>query len=188
MNDRIHPTLLSLLTAFWLVGYSINALGTPAAALNAQGILELKWEDLIPAGYNPYEILENYNTDSLTDADPKAAELLAKLREAWSMAPVVKALDGKTVKLPGFVVPLEHDGEKVSEFLLVPYFGACIHVPPPPANQTVYVVTEAGSATKQKLFDTVWVTGKLSVKRTGNELGDAGYTLQASQVIPYENE
>lgn len=149
-------------------------------------VLELTWEDLVPADYNPYEIFEKYDVDTLDDEDPQAARLLAELREAWNMAPVVKELDGKRIKLPGFVVPLEHEGEKVSEFLLVPYFGACIHVPPPPANQTVYVITQKGGAVEKKLFDTVWVTGTMSAKWTGNELGDAGYTLRASEITAYE--
>lgn len=204
MIISISRSVLVVLAAIGFAGFDIKAQGLqtpqsmhgePQAAVenrasrnpNSQTrVLELTWEDLVPADYNPYEIFEKYDIDSLDDEDPQAARLLAELREAWSMAPVVKALDGKQVKLPGFVVPLEHEGEKVSEFLLVPYFGACIHVPPPPANQTVYVVTQKGGAVAKKLFDTVWVTGTMRAKWAGNELGDAGYTLRASEIIPYE--
>jgi hypothetical protein len=52
---------------------------------------------------------------------------------------VNKKLDEQEVRIPGFVVPLEGDAKTVTAFLLVPYFGACIHVPPPPTNQVIYV-------------------------------------------------
>jgi hypothetical protein len=68
----------------------------------------------------------------------------------------------------------------------VPYYGACIHVPPPPANQTVYVVTEKGQGTRPKVFDVVWVTGDLTVQRIANDVAEAGYTIYASNVEPYE--
>lgn len=150
------------------------------------GVQELEWEALVPEGWRPDDLLREYDVDQLDDSDPRAQELMSKLQALWSQAPVVEALDGKTVKLPGFVVPLEGDGEKVSEFLLVPYFGACIHVPPPPANQTVYVVTGPSAATVRKLFDVVWVTGVLRAKTGTTDLAEAGYTLHATTVEPYE--
>ena len=73
-----------------------------------------------------------------------------------------------------------------SVLLLVPYYGACIHVPPPPANQTVHVVTDKDGAYEGKLFDTVWVTGKISVVSLSIDLGDAGYRIDATHVEPYE--
>jgi hypothetical protein len=102
-------------------------------------------------------------------------------------APVNDSLAGKTVRLPGFVVPLETDGEKSSEFLLVPYYGACIHVPPPPANQTIHVTTrDKKGATIRQLFDVVWVTGVIDVEQFSSDLADAGYTIDATKVEPYE--
>ena len=71
-----------------------------------------------------------------------------------------------------------------SEFLLVPYFGACIHVPPPPSNQIVYVKTVAGYPMK-KLFDPVWVTRVVSTQAFLNDVGDTGYTMQATIIEPY---
>jgi len=70
----------------------------------------------------------------LQDSDPKAMEALDRMKSAWNQAPVNSSLDGQKVRIAGFVVPLERKGEQVVEFLLVPYFGACIHVPPPPAD------------------------------------------------------
>jgi hypothetical protein len=76
----------------------------------------------------------------------------------------------------------------LGEFLLVPYYGACIHVPPPPANQTVHVVTAKGGEYHGGLFDTVWVSGTLKTQSPSSELGEAGYRLEAVRVEPYEGD
>lgn len=147
---------------------------------------ELSWDDLIPADWAPDKLMADYSADELTDEDPRAQKLMAKLKQLWKEAPVVPALDGARVKLPGFVVPLEADAESVREFLLVPYYGACIHVPPPPANQTVMVRTLPDGAYTGQLFDAVWVTGTLHVKPVSSDLAEAGYTLDGAAVTPYE--
>ncbi|MCG8316007.1 MAG: DUF3299 domain-containing protein [Pseudomonadales bacterium] len=153
---------------------------------NDADIVELEWDDLIPADWRLDKLIEDYNINELDDDDPRAAELMKKIEIFWKEAPVVNDHDGKRVKLPGFVVPLEADAKKIHEFLLVPYYGACIHTPPPPANQTVYVVINEGDGYAGGLFDTVWVTGTFKVEKFNNELGTAGYRIQASQVDPYE--
>jgi hypothetical protein len=153
----------------------------------AEPAQELVWDEMIPADYRPDKIMAQFGDISeLEDDDPRAQKILDELEKAWSAAPVVESLDGKKVKLPGFVVPLEGDGEKLSEFLLVPYYGACIHVPPPPANQTVYVKVPEADAKIRRAFDTVWVTGILSAKPFSNDLATAGYQIVAEEVIPYE--
>jgi hypothetical protein len=150
------------------------------------GVTELEWDTLIPEDWSPEKLMDEYNADELNDNDPRAQELMEKLQELWREAPVVTELDGKHVKLPGFVVPLEMDEESIGEFLLVPYYGACIHVPPPPANQTVHVVTAKGHAYQGQLFDTVWVTGELKVEHSTSDLAEAGYRIQGATVEPYE--
>jgi len=150
----------------------------------------LKWDALVPEGFNPDKLFEKYELDKMKDSDPRADEFMREMKQVWKAAPVVESMEGKYVKLPGFVVPLETEGGKVSEFFLVPYFGACIHVPPPPANQMVYVVMEKGKNIEVtgEMFEAVWVTGTLSIKRTSNELGDAGYVLNAVATEPYTEE
>jgi hypothetical protein len=150
---------------------------------NAQ---ELDWDALIPEDWRPETLMGDADIDSLSDDDPRAQQLLDKLKELWDQAPVVPTLDGQRVKLPGFVVPLEMDAEKIDQFLLVPYYGACIHVPPPPANQTVHVVTREGKAFEGGLFDVVWVTGTMRVERLSSDLAEAGYRLEDASVMPYE--
>lgn len=150
--------------------------------LPAGSYQEMDWEALMPSDWKPEAALEGVDLDTISDDDPRAEEIMAQLTEAWSDAPVVPELDGQAVRLPGFVVPLEADTEKVSEFLLVPYYGACIHVPPPPLNQTVHVITRPGKEYTGELFDTVWVSGTLKVEAISSELADAGYQLRADTV------
>lgn len=147
---------------------------------------EFDWDALIPEDWQPETLFEQYNVDELSDDDPRAQELLEKLLALWKEAPVVPALEGQRIKLPGFVVPLEMDTQKIDQFLLVPYYGACIHVPPPPANQTVHVVTRKGRAFEGELFDTVWVTGTMRVERLESELAISGYRLEDALVAPFE--
>ncbi|MBU2582930.1 MAG: DUF3299 domain-containing protein [Alphaproteobacteria bacterium] len=90
-------------------------------------------------------------------------------------------LDGQRVRIGGYVVPLDFKATKITEFLLVPFVGACIHVPPPPPNQIVYVKSEDGFAVKGE-FDPVYVTGTLSAKLTPTGLAETGYTIEAEAV------
>ncbi len=147
---------------------------------------EIEWDALIPENWRPDVLMDQYNVDEISDDDPRAQQLLDKLKALWNEAPIVPALEGQRVKLPGFVVPLEMDAKKIDQFLLVPYYGACIHVPPPPANQTVHVVTRKGKAFEGQLFDTVWVTGTMRVERLSSDLAEAGYRLEDASVVPYE--
>jgi hypothetical protein len=147
---------------------------------------EVSWEALVPPDFNPEKVFENYNVNELADNDPQAIELMKKLKAEWKVAPIVEAMEGRKVKLPGFIVPLETEGERLTEFFLVPYFGACIHVPPPPANQIVLVVVpEDVKIPDSDYYSAIWASGHLSIKRTSNELGDAGYQLIARKIELY---
>jgi len=103
------------------------------------------------------------------------------------------ALDGKMIRIPGYVLPLEFSGTKVTEFLLVPWVGACIHTPPPEPNQIVYVKPDKAFDIR-RMFDAVWVTGRIAAagsKRSveivdGSADIDVGYSLRASVVEPYQ--
>ena len=108
---------------------------------------------------------------------------------------MVKELDGQLVRMPGYLLPLEVSSAKVTEFLLVPYVGACIHVPPPPPNQIIYVkAAQDNGYDSKKIFEPVWVTGVISVKSMSKELYlvdgssgiDIGYGMQADKIEPYK--
>lgn len=159
------------------------AAATPAVDLSQA--LKLEWYELVPQDWQPDAAFEGLGLEAMEDDDPRVQAMMEQVRKEWDRAPVIKALDGLLVKLPGFVVPLEGDGRKVESFILVPYYGACVHVPPPPANQTVYVTSTAGGEVRG-LFDTVWVTGRLRAVAQSTPMAQAGYTIEALKVEPFE--
>jgi hypothetical protein len=95
-------------------------------------------------------------------------------------------LDGKVIKMAGFVTPLGFDGTRISEFLLVPFVGACIHVPPPPANQIVYVSNVKGYSPSGDLLYPVWVIGRLKAMPLDTDLANVGYQIEGAEVEPYD--
>mgnify|MGYP001366545313 CR=1 FL=1 len=120
----------------------------------------------------------------MADDIKRAMEALEKMKALWDAAPTVPAMAGAKVRLPGFAIPLENKGGKVSEFLLVPYFGACIHSPPPPANQIIHVILAKPLKGLQSM-DAVWVSGALSITRSDSPWGASGYRMQGELVTPY---
>ena len=147
----------------------------------------ITWEALVPANWDPFKDFKGLNFQTLDDGDPRATEMLKKMREAWDNAPTNPAIVGQLVRLPGFVVPLEDSKEGLKEFLLVPYFGACIHSPPPPANQIVHVLPKS-PAKGLRSMDTVWITGIVTTLRTDSYMGASSYRIEATSVLPYEEK
>jgi uncharacterized protein len=99
--------------------------------------------------------------------------------------PEVSALAGRRVRIPGFIVPLEDEASEVSEFLLVPYYGACIHSPPPPPNQMIYVKM-VGGAVPVDLFTPMTIEGELTVSTVDSPYGKVGYVIAGRDLRPYE--
>ncbi len=165
----------------------------------------LSWEDLMPAGED--EVLADLyaaffdkqeakfqNQISLLDASAEQADLLSRIDEGSEEDTmeqigtynVVEDLNGKQVRLPGYVVPLDFSlSSEYDAFLLVPYFGACLHTPPPPPNQIVFVTSEQ-MAKVENINDPVWVEGRMKTGRFGSELGNSAYELTLSKLEPYE--
>lgn len=156
-----------------------------AEMVNGETVEEIDWDVLMPADYYPEAVFDTSQFGSLDDYDPMAEIKLKAMMEALSSAPVVPEMDGKMIRIPGFVVPLVEEGLKVTEFFLVPYFGACIHVPPPPSNQMLHVTFEPGTNV-ENLYNAIWITGKLRVDTVTNDLGTAGYKVEAFNIEPYE--
>ena len=161
------------------------ALAMPASArAGTPAFREISWDDLMPKDWDPMKEMNGRIAGIVSDGDPRALKLQQDMRRIWDSAPTVPALDGASVKLPGYVVPLEEAKGGLREFLLVPYFGACIHVPPPPANQIVLVVPK--EAVKGfRTMDTVWVSGTLQSARSASAMGASGYRMTAAIVEPY---
>jgi len=115
---------------------------------------------------------------NLRELDLKSGKPSAKL----------KALDGKTVKIAGFMVPLEDNSESVLEFLLVPYPQACIHVPAPPPNQIVHVKMAGGKRANMVWWEPIWATGTLRIVRTPNIYTESSYQLSGIKVEAYQDD
>lgn len=166
---------------------SLSAGAAPEGASIPSAARTIGWEQLIPAGWDPYKDLKALNLQNLKDNDPKADEALKKMRQMWDNAPINPLILGQNVRLPGYLVPLEDLPEGLKEFLLVPYFGACVHSPPPPANQIVHVKLDQ-AVKRFRSMDTVWVTGTLSATKTDSHMGVASYRIDAKLVTPYSEK
>ncbi|PZP34429.1 MAG: DUF3299 domain-containing protein [Roseateles depolymerans] len=168
--------------AVWLTP---KALPGAAAASAPSGDPDLlAWAELLPPGWAqalpPRPVATGTRLD---DNDPRAARWLHELAQARHDAPLRTALDQRRVALQGYVVPLELAWRGLAEFLLVPYFGACIHSPPPPPNQIVRVQLREPQP-GLRAMDRVQVRGRLTVQRHSAGGFDSGYLLQADQAEP----
>lgn len=171
---------------------ALPLVGNPAAA--ADPPMVLKWAQLVPprapAAPNPKTFFSGVpsKSDDGSPPPPPVAEgqfMSMKRRQPGGNAPpaVVPELNGKHVQIGGYVVPLDFEATNIKEFLLVPFVGACIHVPPPPANQIIYVKSAEGFEVTGA-FDPVKVTGTLKTETAFTGLADAGYSIEAEQVEP----
>lgn len=141
----------------------------------AEDVIDLNWTDLLPEGEvgipNGLRGLIDHENAPLINQQPSSSGV----RTDWN---------GKTVRLPGFVVPIDYDGTGVVAFILVPFVGACVHVPPPPPNQLVFVTTQTPYET-DGLFEAVSVVGTFGVYSLSTELAEIGYALSADRIEPY---
>ena len=93
-------------------------------------------------------------------------------------------LNNKNIKIPGYITPITFEGENVTEFLFVPYRGACIHVPPPPSNQIIYVKSAKGLKAED-IWSAKWITGILNATPVSTVVANVGYSIQEANVSPY---
>lgn len=157
-------------------------LAPPLAKANAYRTIG--WDDLVPKDWNPWAGFQGMDMSRLKDDDPRATAALQKLRKTWDEAPPNAAIDGATVRIPGYVVPLEQTAQGMRELLLVPHFGACIHTPPPPANQIIHVRLDKPTKSLSSM-DTVWISGKLKAQRAESMHGISGYAMEGMRVERY---
>lgn len=167
-----------------IVAAAAGAAAPILAATDPKGTpRQLRWDELVPKGWSPLD--EYRKAHPMLEGD--SPEGMQAMREIWDNAPTLTTLNGQTVKLPGYVVPLEALQDGMREFLLVPYFGACIHSPPPPANQIVHVVP-AAPAKGLKAMEVVWVTGVMQARRGDSMMGASGYRIERASIEPYERK
>ena len=165
------------------------------AALVAKEPRLMEWDQLMPPGYIESMLEESsknsflQNMFSFDDDSEEAQTAYEELKVKLSSAPIVEELNNEFIKLAGFVVPLDFDfdSETFSSFLLVPYFGACIHVPPPPSNQIVHITSQ--KPLQQEWLDyAVWATGTIKTESVHSEYGSAGYSMQNATLEKYEED
>ena len=134
-----------------------------------------------------YKEVEGSDADRMGESGGVSGALSSddKYQQALQSVNVRGEIDGKAVRVPGFVVPLEFDDNQViTQFFLVPYFGACIHMPPPPPNQIILVNYSTGLEL-DALYDPIWISGMLKVSLTENSLGRSAYSMDMHMYEPY---
>ncbi len=141
----------------------------------AEDFIDLDWKDLVPEGQTVVppilQSLIDHDQAPLTSQQPESNGV----RTDWN---------GKIVRLPGFIVPIDYSGTGVTAFILVPFVGACVHVPPPPANQLVFVTT-AEPYESSGMFEPVNVIGMFGVSSVSTQLADIAYALSADRIEPF---
>lgn len=176
------PAGRSTAGANYRVGDKLAPAGAASAPTGAFKLTE--WDALMPKGWDPMKGINVLSLGMMRDGDPKAMQALNDLKRAWDTAPAEPSMDNARIRIAGFVVPLDAEGEALHEFLLVPYFGACIHTPPPPANQVIHV-TLANAAKGVRMMDAVWVSGQMHTAISDTGMGTAGYRMEGVSVAPY---
>ena len=175
---------------FCCLGFS--TLTSPVSvSAETPGYSLIDWNDLMPEPWvkeMTKEMAAVGKLSNLQDNSEEANKAMAVMRKKFDEAPIVKTQLNKKVRLPGYVGPLDAERSEKREFLLVPYFGACIHTPPPPANQIVLIRPTAQSKIKKlpESMDIVWVEGEIKEGRVATSQGVSGYLLEAVSVAPYE--
>ena len=158
---------------------------------------EIDWVALMPeddlsALLNRPEFLNDIADGSAADSvDDFASKQLEdeqaqRYQQALVSTRVIEAFDGKAIRIPGFIVPLEqNDEQKATAFFVVPYFGACLHMPPPPPNQILYVEYKEGIAV-ENLYDPYWFEGTVKIDNHESALGSSAYSLVLDSFALYE--
>jgi uncharacterized protein len=156
-------------------------------ALAERGVARIGWEDLMPEGEEErlaqmYQAQMAMLYSGAGVAEGSAGDAMVQI----GTFNTVKELNGKKIRIPGYTVPFEYGADaQIKEFLLVPYFGACIHAPPPPPNQTIFVITDK-AIKMQDLAQAVWIEGTIHTQTQESELADAAYTIKMTGIEEYE--
>jgi len=179
---------------------SLQIIDSVPATLDLSLFKEVEWIDLIPesdlnALMNPPDYLmqiedgsfEDQITSQIQHAIDSTQDEASPYQQALMSTNIITAMDNQNIKIPGFVVPVEFNEEQaITSFFLVPFFGACLHMPPPPPNQIIYVETEKAFRIAS-LFDPVLITGKLSAELFEDQIATSAYTMQMNSLTLYED-
>lgn len=190
-----YPKMTKLITCALLLT-SQNNIDVQAQDTDLSNFEEIEWTELMPAEdlealQNPpdyiMDIEEGSAEDKVVNQGEKPTDMFFddEYQRALLSTTVVSEMDGKAIRIPGFIVPLEFNDDKtVSQFFLVPFFGACIHVPPPPPNQVIHV-TSSNGVKLENLYTPHWVSGVVNSVFIENEIASATYAMDAVDVEVY---
>ena len=206
---------LLLLRKFWLqVIFALTLMPLLIAQVPAQGAenkttgkqgalsseyVTIQWTDLLPQDEvdilsNPPDYLNDIEDGSAEDQlnSPMNNSIVVEMEDRYQQALVstrVKSeMDGRAVRIPGFIVPIEFNGDQtITEFFLVPYFGACLHMPPPPPNQIIYVKSAEGLKL-EALYYPFWISGDLKASMVENDMATAAYSMEMNNYEAYQQE
>ncbi|MBQ4833607.1 DUF3299 domain-containing protein [Pseudoalteromonas sp. MMG010] len=179
--------------------FFISTVASPSVIANEKDYKTIEWIQLLPkddldALLNPPEYLDDIADGSAQDtienfdSSQFSNEHEKRYQQALNSMRVMTSFNNTKIRIPGFIVPLESvEGEDITEFFIVPYFGACLHLPPPPPNQIIYVEHKQG-VELESLYDAFWFEGTLSIVTVENELGTSAYQLTLDSVSLYEEE
>ena len=169
------------------------------AGSSSQEYKTVEWIDLLPqddleALLNPPEyvtsIEENSAEDVISDQlrSDTSNDKADRYQQALNSSRIVSEMNGSAIRIPGFIVPLEFDDKQtITQFFLVPWFGACIHLPPPPPNQII-LTNYAKGLKLESLYEPFWISGVLKTSLVENELASAAYVLEMNTYEPYTEE
>jgi hypothetical protein len=208
---RFHHILLLyvLLLCLLFLSSALHAENNPIKSESAQdqsiyvgastSFETIEWTDLIPksdldALLNPPEALSDIqdgSEDDVIGSQLRAAAGSNASADRYSQALVSTNIrpefNNRNIRIPGFIVPLEFDDEEtITSFFLVPFFGACIHVPPPPPNQIIYAEIERGIKL-DALYSPFWISGKLSTELIENDMATAAYSVNVVSIEDYQD-
>ena len=190
-----YPTLTILLLVFVIVG-NVSA---QEISSDTSKFRTIEWTELIPADdlealLNPPEYIADVEDGSPEDKissqikNTIAAATDDRYQQALASAHTISEMDGQVVRIPGFVVPLEFSDEMViTEFFIVPFFGACLHVPPPPPNQVIHVKYDQGFKLEE-LYQPFWFSGVLKTSFIENDTATSAYRLDVKHVDLYSED
>ena len=191
--------VLMMLLFLLQVGFSFaenNIVGKNPKMVDGYRVLE--WTDLMPkddleALLNPPEYLNDIVDGSVEDqldnqvqsAIEQASD--SRYQQALVSTRIVPSLEGQAVRVPGFIVPFEFGDErqKVTRFFLVPYYGACLHLPPPPPNQIIHATYEQGFKVGS-FFEPFWLSGVLRTSLIENEVATSAYVIKVDRIEVYD--
>lgn len=158
-----------------LTALALSCLASIVLAQAGSTYKDMEWLDLMP----------KEEVDALKNAQGLPVDHNAKGEQIGSFV-TVPGVNNTKIRLAGYVVPVEQtDDGQMTDFFFVPYFGACIHVPPPPPNNIVYVKM-AKPIPAADMFSAYWLEGTIKTERLSNDIAATAYVMSGDTLKLYE--